>query len=576
MSFDRSATTQLGSVLKGVAGVSGGMALILGFAPPGDPPSGIGFGVIAVASLLALLTLRRRSGPFTARLFLGGSLAGLGLVLAYAAPAIQVIGALGLCFVVIVAGTWERQRLAAGAWTFLAVAVYIAVALGRTLVGSGQPPPWLSVGITLVAVPAGLVALSRHAQAIAQNLAHALDTSEIARAKLQRSNRELGSSMQRTEAALGKLSTIVDNLADGLVAVSLDGSVEIANHAFTELLGLASVARGESVESTLPEQLRELIGQCVEAEELVVEELPLEGGRTALAAASPVQLERSLWGTVVLVRDVTLQKEIDRMKSDFAATVSHEMRTPLTSILGFSKMIRRQLNKSVFPFVSDDEEKAVSASRTVRGNLEIIIEEGNRLSLLINDVLDISKMESGQMQWDLQPHAPEDLVRRAMDVTRPLFDGSSVQTKIDIEPDLPLIEGDKDRLHQVLVNLIGNASKFTEEGTVTASAKTGPGTVEFAIRDTGIGIPPVHRESVFEKFKQVGDTLTDRPRGTGLGLPICREIVLHHGGRIWVEEAESGACIAFTIPIKQEPRSDDTRGKLTGPDNKPQPQEPPE
>ncbi len=384
-------------------------------------------------------------------------------------------------------------------------------------------------------------------------------------AELQHHEHEAKEAGQRAEAALDQLSTIVDNLADGLVAIRVDGTVELTNPALQRLFGLERDPRGETVDA-LPGSLVGLARACLEAGEVVVREIPLPDGRIARGVASTIRpAEPSTTsgvirdaGVVMILRDITLDKEIDRMKSDFTAVVSHELRTPLTSVLGFAKLIRNNLEKRIFPALPEGEKRVDKARDKIRMNLDIVMSEGRRLTALINDVLDISKMESGQMQWNLEDLEPEAVVDQALQATHALFEARNDLSLVrDIPADLPRLHGDPDRLVQVVINLISNAVKFTDAGTVEVSARPidtspafdGPG-VRIAVQDTGIGLDPGDREAVFEKFKQVGDTLTDRPKGTGLGLPICREIVTHLGGRIYAKSiVGEGSTFAFELPI---------------------------
>ena len=237
-------------------------------------------------------------------------------------------------------------------------------------------------------------------------------------------------------------------------------------------------------------------------------------------------------------------------KSAFLTNVSHELRTPLTSVVGFSKIIGRRLDELVFPAVESDDPKVQRAMRQVGENLDIISTEGDRLTAMINDVLDLAKIESGRMEWRRIPVQIEEIMLRASAATSSLISHAGLTLVTDIEPDLPTIIGDRDRLIQVVINLISNAVKFTPSGTVTGSARRDGDQLVVSIADTGVGIAPEDQETVFEQFRQAGDTLTDKPRGTGLGLPICREIVEHHGGRIWVEsQVGVGSTFSFTVPI---------------------------
>ncbi len=242
-------------------------------------------------------------------------------------------------------------------------------------------------------------------------------------------------------------------------------------------------------------------------------------------------------------------KELDQLKSDFLSTVSHELRTPMTSVIGFVKLVKKKLEKSIFPLVSGDE-MAVQAVSQVRGNLDVIIGESERLTLLINDVLDSAKLEAGKVEWNFVALAPLRLMERSTAIAATLAEQKGLALVCDVEPDLPAIVGDENRLLQVLGNLIANAVKFTGQGQIIVRAERQGAFVCFSVRDSGIGIAEENRGRVFDKFKQVGDTLTDKPQGTGLGLSICQQIVKRHGGEIWLEsELGIGSTFYFTVPI---------------------------
>jgi PAS domain S-box-containing protein len=271
-------------------------------------------------------------------------------------------------------------------------------------------------------------------------------------------------------------------------------------------------------------------------------------------------------GTHGIVRDVTerkraeeaLQKakeaaeEASRAKSTFLTNVSHELRTPLTSVLGFAKVIQKRLTEQIIPHVDVQEPKTERAVRQVQENLDIVVAESLRLTTLINDVLDVAKLESGQVEWQRRPVVVAEVIERAVAGIAAAAQQKGVSTRADIEPALPDLVGDQERLIQALVNLLSNAVKFTEPGgSITCTARRAGNEVVLSVIDTGIGIAPADCAKVFEPFVQVGDTLTDKPTGTGLGLPICKQIVEQHGGgRIWVESQPGrGSTFAFTLPI---------------------------
>ena len=246
-------------------------------------------------------------------------------------------------------------------------------------------------------------------------------------------------------------------------------------------------------------------------------------------------------------------EEANEAKSSFLAGVSHELRTPLTSVLGFAKIVQRRLEERIFPLVQSDEPKTQRTIEQISKNLEIVVSEGERLTQLINNVLDLAKIEAGKVEWQMEQLAISEVVERAAAATTPLFDHNENLDLVTEVPDgLPELIGDRNRLIQVVINLISNAAKFTEEGAVTCRVDEVDREVVVRVIDTGLGISEADRGRVFEQFTQVGDTLTNKPSGTGLGLPISKEIVEHHGGRIWVEsEPGQGSTFAFSLPIPE-------------------------
>ncbi len=244
---------------------------------------------------------------------------------------------------------------------------------------------------------------------------------------------------------------------------------------------------------------------------------------------------------------------LDEMKSSFLSAVSHELRTPLTSLLGFAKLISRDFVRAFAPLAGEDPGLKARAGR-IRENLGIITEEGERLTRLINDFLDLAKIESGRMAWHDRPVALAQVVERAVRTASGFFaERPGVELVLDLEPDLPMLTVDADRLEQVMINLLSNAAKFTAQGSVTVRGKLLPdGQVRVEVADTGVGIAWKDLARVFDKFHQARreDTVCQKPRGAGLGLAICREIVEHYGGRIWAEaEPDKGSTFIFLLPV---------------------------
>jgi len=241
-------------------------------------------------------------------------------------------------------------------------------------------------------------------------------------------------------------------------------------------------------------------------------------------------------------------------KSAFLANVSHELRTPLTSILGFARITQMRLQERILPALSMDDPRLERVVGQVNDNLNIILAESNRLTNLINDLLDLEKISAGKLDWQMESLQMGEVLRLAAAATSSLFESKDLNYVEEISEALPEITGDRDRLEQVMINLISNAVKFSGQGAIQCKAYAQNGEVVVSIKDQGIGIAVVDQSQVFDKFKQVGDTLTDKPQGTGLGLSICKEIIEYHGGRIWLEsELGQGSTFYFSLPVGEPP-----------------------
>jgi GAF domain-containing protein len=228
-----------------------------------------------------------------------------------------------------------------------------------------------------------------------------------------------------------------------------------------------------------------------------------------------------------------------RHKSQFLANMSHELRTPMNAIIGYTELIADGIYGAV-PEPMRDVLTRVDAS-------------GRHLLGLINDVLDLSKIEAGQLTLSLSEYSMKEIVESVLAAADPLAAEKRLNLVIDLPPDLPTGRGDQRRLAQVLLNLVGNAIKFTDEGHVAVRVGAAAGMFVIAVSDTGPGIPRADQERIFEEFQQA-DTSHTRPKGgTGLGLAIARRIVTMHGGRIWVESTPgAGATFRITIPVRVE------------------------
>ncbi len=241
--------------------------------------------------------------------------------------------------------------------------------------------------------------------------------------------------------------------------------------------------------------------------------------------------------------------ELDRLKDDFMSTVTHELRTPLTSIRAFSEMLH------------DDPEMSVEDRTRFLG---IIVGEAERLTRLINQILDFAKLESGRVEWQIEQIDLRDMLDESTESLGQLFRERGAESVLVLPADSqPVwVDVDRDRIKQVIINLLSNAVKFvpTTNGKITVSLERTEGFAQVAVHDNGPGIPEAYQGLIFERFRQGGNTMTDKPQGTGLGLPISREIVEHFGGKLWVESTTggfdaageavpSGSTFFFTIPL---------------------------
>jgi len=361
------------------------------------------------------------------------------------------------------------------------------------------------------------------------------------------------------------LTAVIDNMADGLLVTDTDGVITHINPALSYMFNLReSDMIGKKCKTIFGDALAEIVEKTREfSEEVFTTELELAHGNIGKAVATGIhkdtfQSDDKGIGSVILIRDITSEKEVDRMKTDFISTVSHELRTPLTSVRGFTEVIKKKLNEEIFPHLASEKSRRTTTSMNrIRENLEIILSEGERLTALINDVLDISKLEAGKVDWKMEKFRLSEIIERAIEASSSLFEQKRLPFIKDIEDGLPEIIGDKDRLMQVVINLFSNAVKFTEKGFVTCRVGKAISEIVVSVIDTGIGIGEADKERVFEKFRQAGDTLTDKPTGTGLGLSICKQIIEYHGGRIWAEgELGKGSVFSFTVPYNPEKEND--------------------
>jgi len=245
-------------------------------------------------------------------------------------------------------------------------------------------------------------------------------------------------------------------------------------------------------------------------------------------------------------------RQADAAKSNFLSVVSHEIRTPLNTILGFTELIAEKTAQIILPNINTKDQKVKKTAETVNRDLNIIISEGERLTTLVDNLLNISKIESGKFDGEKERLDIAEVVKHALSLTEPLFEKAGLDIYVELEDGIPTVLGNKDMLIQVIINLLSNAVKFTREGFIKLSAQNMGDKILVAIEDTGDGIHSDHLERIFERFYRVespdGDSLNNR--SMGLGLYICREIIEKHGGKIWAEsQPGKGSRFYFHLPV---------------------------
>ncbi len=346
-----------------------------------------------------------------------------------------------------------------------------------------------------------------------------------------------------------RLEALMESLDMGILLGDLQDRVIYANRRISEWLQQPETAlRNRSLKEVL-----DMLGSFSTLPESNREELRLLGNGQRKNCEWTYHLnghKRFLWletfevtdpqgtfiGRGILVRDVTHERELDRMKSSLISTVSHELRTPLAAIKGYASTL-----------LAKDVRWDEAAQREF---LTIISQEADRLSQLVNNLLDLSRLEAGSLKLSLQPCDVRTLIT---DAIAQMHLPANLPLDMDVEEGLPPLQVDRLRIETVLRNLVDNAVKYAgPETPIHIQVQRSGDQVIFRVRDEGPGIPPEERERIFESFYRVESGLTRTASGAGLGLAICHGLVRAHGGKIWVETPAKGACIAFSIPLKTQ------------------------
>jgi PAS domain S-box-containing protein len=390
-------------------------------------------------------------------------------------------------------------------------------------------------------------------QAIGSQVAVAINNAQLYELIRDQAER-LGSMLRGQQVEASRQQAILEAVADGVLVTDPRNGITFINTSAERILGLKS----EQVLGQTLDNFVGLFGKAAQTWMLTIrswsedpsshqigdtyaEQLTLENGRVVLVHLAPVVWKNEFLGTVSIFRDITHEVEVDRLKSEFVATVSHELRTPMTSIKGYVDIL------------------LMGAAGAMNENqthfLDIVRSNTERLSILVNDLLDISRIEAGRASLSLQA---VDLRELADDIIADLLRRSQEENKpigmmLDAPPDLPRVRGDIERVRQIMDNLVDNAYHYTpENGQIIIRMHRANGAIQVDVKDNGIGIPLADQDRVFERFFRGENPLVLATPGTGLGLAIVRQLITMHGGKIWMDSTGivgEGSTFSFTLPV---------------------------
>jgi two-component system phosphate regulon sensor histidine kinase PhoR len=353
-------------------------------------------------------------------------------------------------------------------------------------------------------------------------------------AALDKTTRRVEESYARVQTSQRELETLLDSMQDAVIAVDAGGRVQWANRGMNRLLLRAPRLNAPLIDSVRDPDFLAAIQEA--ARDQVVTSArsnTIVSGRTFDVTAAPMPGG----GAVAVLRDLTETERMEKSRRDFIANVSHELRTPLTSIQGYTETLLDSL-------IADNH---------VREFLEIIRKNSARMSRLTEDLLTLTRVESGEQRFDIQQVGAEELLQDALESFREV--ARSYEVELEIENSVPagLVNADREAIHQVFSNLIENALKYAASGKkVILGARAAESGIEFYVRDFGPGISSEHLPRLFERFYRVDKARSRESGGTGLGLAIAKHIVLAHGGTIRAEsELHHGSTFLFTLPASE-------------------------
>ena len=364
---------------------------------------------------------------------------------------------------------------------------------------------------------------------------------------VQERTHALAEALTRERIEAGRSQAILESIADGVIVFDTQGKAIQANPALSNLINipLNNILRttvNNLVESSpMDANNRGILAGLLTKPGRQHTSYRVEWGKKTISISSGQVLDRdsSEIGTVAVFRDFTKEAELEKMKSAFVAMVSHELRTPLSAILGYAEIFMEQIYGPL-------NEKQINMTNRIVSNTR-------RLLSLINDLLDQAQMEAGKLKIKYEILKPKDLLENLHSVMDKLTADKGLTLTSELDPDMPeTLTGDSARLHQILINLVNNAVKFTEQGTIHVQlSKSGDHNWGISVSDTGKGIPKDEVQHIFDAFRQVEGTTTRVHGGFGLGLSIVKQLVTLMGGNISVEsELDKGTTFLITLPCE--------------------------
>lgn len=351
---------------------------------------------------------------------------------------------------------------------------------------------------------------------------------------------EIKNKMERISYEEAKLDAVISSMFEGIILTNEKGQILMMNPSLRKLFLIDSQPEGKRpIEVLRNNDIQDMVDTIIKDQRSITREdrfSHLSGEKTILINGAPVLKENRIQGVILVFHDITEIRRLERIRQDFVANVSHELRTPLSNIKGYAETL---LNGAI-------RDEANSREFT-----QIIYRESERLSNIIDDLLNISRIESGKMNMVFMPVEVKTVIKKVIDVLKNSAAVKSINIQLSIPDSLPRIKADEGRFTQALLNLVDNAIKYTpENGSVNISTAKKDTSILIEVADTGIGIPEKDQPRIFERFYRVDKARSRELGGTGLGLSIVKHIVQAHGGEVWVKSSpENGSTFSFTIPI---------------------------